>query len=122
MRQRRVDVAIEQDHRDAGILGRLDCRNQRLFLAWREEDQVDPLGDHRIDIGHLLGGGAGGIRIDQLPPALLGFFLHAGSLGKAPWIVAFGLGKADLVGVFLLERRRISQCAASGHGGSQPDG
>ena len=64
---------------------------------------IDALRDHAVDVGDLLGGRAGGVGIDQLPAALLGFVLHGFGLGYAPGIVAFGLGEANLVGVLLGE-------------------
>ena len=70
-----------------------------------KEDEVDALGDHAVDVGDLLGGRAGGVGIDELAAALLGFVLHAGGLRQAPGIVAFRLGEADLVDVLLLQRR-----------------
>ena len=95
--ERRVDAAVDQQHRDAGLLGGHDGGDQRLFFARRKEDEVDALGDHAVDVGDLLGGRAGGVGIDQLAAALLGFVLHAGGLRQTPRIVAFRLGEADLV-------------------------
>ena len=99
--QRLVDVAVEQDDRDAGLLGGHDGRDQRLLLARGEEDQVDALGDHRVDVGDLLGGRAGGVGVDELVAELGGLGLHALGLGDAPGIVGFDLGEADLVAVLL---------------------
>ena len=45
---------------------------KRLLLARRQEDQVDALRDHAVDVGSLLGGRAGGIRVDELVAELLG--------------------------------------------------
>ena len=104
--ERLVDVAVEQDDRDAGLLGGHDGRDQRLFLARGEEDQVDALGDHRVDVGDLLGGRAGGVGVDELVAELGGLVLHAVGLRDAPGIVGFGLGEADLVGVLLREFRQ----------------
>ena len=98
--ERRIDVAVDQQHRDAGLLGVHDRRDQRLFLARRQEDEVDALGDHAVDVGDLLGRRAGGVGIDELGAALGGFILHAGGLRQAPGVVALGLGEADLVGSF----------------------
>ena len=101
--ERRIDVAVDQQHRNAGLLGVHDRRDQRLLLARRQEDEVDALGDHAVDVGDLLGGRAGRVGIDELAAALLGLVLHAGGLRQAPGIVAFGLREADLVGVLLLQ-------------------
>ena len=51
----------------------------------------------------------GGVGVDELAAALLGFVLHAGGLRQAPRIVAFRLGEADLVGVLLLQRRHLTE-------------
>ena len=109
-----IDAAVDQEHRDAGLLGRHHRRDQRLLLARRQEDDVDLLGDHRVDVGDLLGGRAGGVGVDQRPAALLGLFLHAGGLRQAPGIVALGLGEADLVGVLLRERGQPLRAGAHG--------
>ena len=37
-----VDVAVEQEHRNAGLLGRHDRRDERLLLARGQEDQSTP--------------------------------------------------------------------------------
>ena len=39
----RVDVAVGQQHRNAGLLGVHDRRNQRFLFARRQEDEIDPL-------------------------------------------------------------------------------
>ena len=82
---------------------------QRLLLARREEDEIDALGDHAVDVGDLLGGGAGGVGVDELVAALGGLVLHARGLGETPGIVALGLGETDLVMVLLLQRRDLSE-------------
>ena len=64
--ERLVDVAVDQDDRDAGLLGVHDRRDQRLLFARRQEDDVDPLRDHAVDVGDLLGGRAGGVGVDEL--------------------------------------------------------
>ena len=56
----------------------------------------------------LLGGGTGCIGINQLPAALGRLVLHALGLRQTPWVIAFGLGKANLVGIFLRELRQCS--------------
>ena len=81
-----------------------------------EEDEVDALGDHAVDVGDLLGGGAGGVGIDELAAALGGLVLHARGLREAPGIVALGLGEADLVGVLLLQRRHLAEGGHDGRG------
>ena len=68
--ERRIDVAVDQQHRNAGLLGVHDRRDQRLLLARRQEDEVDALSDHAVDVGDLLGGRAGGVGIDELAPRL----------------------------------------------------
>src|SRR6185312_12632332 len=103
--ERGIDAAVDQQHGNAGLHGPHDGGDQRLLLAWREEDEVDALGDHAVDVGDLLGGGAGGVGVDELVAALLGLVVHTGGLRQAPGIVALGLGEADLVFVFLLQRR-----------------
>ena len=103
--ERRIDVAVDQEHRDAGLLGVHHGGDQRLLLARREEDEVDALRDHAVDVGDLLGGGAGGVGVDELAAALGGLVLHARGLREAPGIVALGLREADLVFVLLLQRR-----------------
>ena len=107
--ERRIDIAVDQQHRDAGLLGVHDRRDQRFFLTRRQEDEVDPLRDHAVDVGDLLGRGACGVGIDELGAALGGFILHAGGLRQPPGVVAFGLGEADLVVVLFLERRDLAE-------------
>ena len=102
----RIDAAVDQEQRNAGLLGGHDGGDQRLLFARRKEDGVDALGDHAVDVGDLLGGGAGGVGINELPAELLGFVLHARGLRETPGIVALGLREADLIGRFLLQRRQ----------------
>ena len=120
--ERRIDVAVDQQHRNAGLLGVHDRRDQWLLLARRQEDEVDALGDHAVDVGDLLGGRAGGVGIDELRAALGGFVLHAGGLREAPGIVALGLGEADLVSVLLLQRRHLAEGGNDGEPGEAADG
>lgn len=87
-----------------------------FFFPRCEEDQVDPLGDHRVDVGHLLGSGSGSIGIDQLMPELLGLGLHAVGLCDAPGVVGFRLREADLVGLLLRELRQFRECDSPGDG------
>src|SRR5215211_6408060 len=61
-----VDVAVEQEHRDAGL-----------------------------HVGDLLGRRPGGVGVDELPAALGGLLLDAGRLGEPPGVVLLGLRKAD---------------------------
>ena len=93
----RIDVAVDQQHRNAGLLRRHHGGDQRLLLARRQEDEVDALRDHPVDVGDLLGGRAGGVGVYELAAALGGFVFHAGGLRQTPGIVALGLGEADLV-------------------------
>jgi hypothetical protein len=86
--QARIDVAVEQDDGNAGAFGVHHRRDQRLFLARGQEDRINALGDHGIDVGNLLGGGAGRVGVDELPAALGRLVLHALGLGDAPGIVA----------------------------------
>ena len=68
-----------------------------------------PLRDHAVDIGDLLGGGAGGVGIDELIAPLGGLVLHARRLGETPRVVAFGLRETDLVVILFLERRDLAE-------------
>ena len=104
--ERVIDVAVDQDDRDAGVLGVHDRRDERLLFARRQEDEIDALGDHAVDVGDLLGGRSRRVGIDELIAELLGFVLHACRLREAPRIVAFRLGEPDLVGILLSERRK----------------
>ena len=97
---------------------------ERLFLARRQEDEIDALRDHAVDVGDLLGGRAGCVGIDELVAALGGFVLHARGLREAPRVVALGLGEADLVMVLLLQRRNLPEggmMAKAGGGADRPD-
>ena len=107
--ERGIDVAVDQQHGNAGLLGGHDGGNQRLLLARRQEDEVDALRDHAVDVGDLFGGRAGGVGIDELAAALGRFVLHARGLREAPGIVALGLREADLVFVFLLQQRDLAE-------------
>ena len=120
---RLIEVAVDREYRDAGLLGVQHGGRQRLLLARREEDEIDALGDHAVDVGDLLGGGARGVGVDELAAALGGLVLHARGLGEAPGIVALGLGEADLVGILLLQRRDLSEGRddSEGCGARRPD-
>ena len=120
---RLIEVAVDRQHRDARLLGVQHGGRQRLLLARRKEDEIDALGDHAVDVGDLLGGRAGGVGINELSAALGGLVLHARGLRETPGIVAFGLGEADLVMIFLLQRRDLSEGRnnAEGRGARRPD-
>ena len=108
-----VDIAVDQDDRDAGFLDLQHLRGQRLRFARREDDDVRFLGDDRIEVGQLLGGV--GIRIggDQGPTEVfLELLLHAGGFGQTPGIVAFGLSETDLIGILLRQRRNSREGVA----------
>src|SRR6185437_5317269 len=85
--ERLIDVAVDQEHRDAGLLGGEHRRNERLVLARRQEDEVDALGDHGVDVGDLLGGGIGRdgllLTIWAKPTLYLSFFFKGGTWPKA---------------------------------------
>ena len=106
---RLVEVAVDGEHGDAGLAGVEDGGGERLLLARREEDEVDALGDHAVDVGDLLGGGAGGVGVDELVAALGSLVLHALRLGETPRVVALRLGEADLVVVLFLQRRDLAE-------------
>ena len=110
--ERGIDAAVDQQHRNAGLLRRHDGGDERLLLARGEEDEIDALGDHAVDVGDLLGGRTRGVGVDQLAAAFLRLVLHARGLRETPGIVAFGLGEADLVDVLLLERRHGRESGA----------
>ena len=120
--ERRIDVAVDQEHRNAGLLGVHDRGDERLLLARRQEDEVDALSDHAVDVGDLLGGRARGVGIDELAVALGGFVLHARGLRQAPRIVALGLGETDLVSVLFLERRHLAKGGNYGQPGEAAGG
>src|SRR5208283_5873838 len=88
---RLIEVAVDRQHWYAGLLCVQDGGGQRFLLARRKEDEIDALGDHAVDVGDLLGGGACRVGVDELAAALGGLVLHARSLGETPGIVAFGL-------------------------------
>src|ERR1700733_12219778 len=119
--ERWIDVTVDQEHRNAGLLGVHNRRNERLFFARRQEDEVDPLRDHAVDVSDLLGGRAGCVGIDDLATALRRFVLHTGGLRQAPGIVALRLGEANLVGILLLQRRHLAECGINGESGGGAD-
>src|SRR5271165_1053279 len=46
--ERGVDAAVDQQDRNAGLLGVEHRRNERLLLARRQEDEIDALRDHAV--------------------------------------------------------------------------
>ena len=93
---RLIDVAVDQDHRNAGLLRLQHDRCERLFFARREHQQIDVLRDHALNVRDLLGVGAVGVGHHDLPAALRGDVLEALGFRETPRIVAFGLREADL--------------------------
>ena len=65
-----IDVAVDEDDRNAGLLDFDHLRRQRLRFARREDDDVRLLGDDRVDVGELLGRVLVGVRRDQRPAEL----------------------------------------------------
>src|SRR5690606_6684710 len=104
-----VHVAVEQDDRNASLLGGHYGRDQRLLFTRSEKNEIHALRDHRIDVRDLLGSRSGSVGIDELVAALGSLVLHALGLGNAPWIVGFRLRETDLVGVLLLELRHFGE-------------
>ncbi len=102
-----LHVAVNQDHRDAGLLRLKDGRSEWARLAGREDEDVGSLGDHRGDIGDLLRGVLVGVGRDELVPALRRLVLHALSFGEAPRVVAPSLAEAHRVGVLLRQWRKF---------------
>lgn len=97
---------VDQKRRDARGLGAHHRRDQRAFLARRQEEDINALRDQAVHIGDLLRGRSAGIGKHQIPAAGGGRVLEALRLGDPPGIVAFGLGEADLVAVLLFQGRQ----------------
>ena len=121
--ERRIDAAVDQ----AGPECRPSWRpsiagNERLLLARRQEDEVDALGDHAVDVGDLLGRRIRRVGVDELAAALLGLVLHADGLRQSPGIIAYDLREADFVGILLFQRRDLAEGGNDRQPGGGADG
>ena len=115
-----VNLAVQQDDRDAGLVGALDDVGQRGGLVGGGDDQVDLHLDEVLDVSDLLGVVLGSVGVDNLEHRVLrrrgsDLVVHC----NAPGLAQIALGHADGVGLFLCQRgahrRRQNQHQKDGH-------
>src|SRR4051812_4884539 len=97
-----VDVAVDEEHRDAGLAG-VDDDVAELLGDRRDEQGVGLLRDEALDVLDLLGLVVVRVGHGELPAPLLRLLLEARRLGQSPRVVARVLAERHLVGVLLGE-------------------
>ena len=93
-----IDLAVERDHRNAGIHGLLDDRGQRVGRHRADDDGLDALRDQALDVGDLLGSVVLAVGDDQIDIGQVGFgiFLVALDHVDPPGAFHRSLREADL--------------------------